>query len=118
MYVSVIDRELSEFNGRFDEVNTKLLSCMAAFSPLCLFAAYDKKKLVRLGTHFYANDFTSDKLVRLPCQLDVYINHVRRDERFKNLNNLCELSVMLVETNNHEQYYAVYKLVLKGYSPQ
>jgi hypothetical protein len=102
MYVSVIDRKLSELNGRFDEVNTELLSCMAAFSPLRLFAAYDKNKLVRLATHFYANDFTSDELARLPWQLEMYISHVRRDERFKKLKNLCELSLMLVETNKHE----------------
>jgi hypothetical protein len=111
MFVSVIDRQLSELNGRFDEVNTELISCMAAFSPLHVFAAYDKEKLVRLATKFYANDFTSDELARLPWQLDMYITHVRRDERFKNLKNLCELSVMLVETNKYEQYFAVYKLL-------
>jgi hypothetical protein len=37
--VSVVDRKLSEVDERFDEVNTKPLSCMAAFSPLHLFAA-------------------------------------------------------------------------------
>jgi len=36
---------------------------------------------------------------------------VRRDERFKNLKNLRELSVMLVSTKRHEQYYVVYKLL-------
>ena len=33
-----------------------------------------------------------------------------RDERFKNLKNLHELSVMLVSIKRHEQYYVVYKL--------
>uniref|UniRef100_A0A8R7R7E1 HAT C-terminal dimerisation domain-containing protein n=1 Tax=Triticum urartu TaxID=4572 RepID=A0A8R7R7E1_TRIUA len=111
MYVSVIDRQISELNGRFDEVNTDLLSCMAAFCPLRLFAAYNQEKLVRLATKFYANDFTSDELARLTWQLNMYVTHVRRYERFQNLKNLCELSVMLVETNKHEQYYIVYKLL-------
>jgi hypothetical protein len=111
MFVSVIDRQISELNGRFDEVNTDLLTCMAAFSPLRLFAAYDKQKLVRLATKFYANDFTSDELIRLPWQLDIYISHMRKDGRFRNLKNLVQLSVMLVETNKHEQYFAVYKLL-------
>ncbi|XP_071681533.1 uncharacterized protein [Lolium perenne] len=111
MYVGVIDRQLSELNDRFDEVNTDLLSSMAAFSPLRSFAAYDQKKLVRLATEFYANDFTSDELARLPWQLDMYISHVRRDERFKSLKNLNELSVKIVEANFHEQYYIVYKLL-------
>jgi len=41
MFVSVVDRQLRELNDRFDEVNTELLSCMAAFSPLDSFAAYN-----------------------------------------------------------------------------
>jgi hypothetical protein len=110
MYVGVIDRQLSELNDRFDEVNTDLLSCMA-FSPLHSFVAYDQKKLVRLATEFYANDFTSDERARLPWQLDMYISHVRRDERFKSLKNLNELSVKIVEANFHEQHYIVYKLL-------
>lgn len=84
---------------------------MAAFCPLHLFAAYDQDKLVRLATKFYASDFTSDELARLPWQLNMYVINVRRDERFQNLKNLCQLSVMLVETNKHEQYHIVYKLL-------
>nr|XP_051206432.1 uncharacterized protein LOC127321430 [Lolium perenne] len=111
MFVSVIDRQLSELNGRFDEVNTELLTCMAAFSPVRSFAAYDQKKLFKLASQFYATDFATDELARLPWQLDMYITHVRRDERFKNLKNIVELSVMLVETNIHAQYFIVYKLL-------
>ena len=84
---------------------------MAAFCPLRLFVAYDQEKLVRLATKFYANDFTSEELSRLPWKLNMYEAHVRRDERFQNLKNLCELSVMLVETEKHVQYYIVYKLL-------
>ena len=111
MFVGVIDRQISELNGRFDEVNTELLSCMAAFCPLHLFAAYDQEKLVRLATKFYASDFTRDELARLPWQLNMYVTNVRRDEKFQNLQNPCQLSVMLVETNKHEQYHIVYKLL-------
>jgi hypothetical protein len=111
MYVSVIDRQISELNGRFDEVNTELLTCMVAFCPLRAFAAYDKKKLVNLASKFYATDFSSDELARLPSQLDMYICHVRRDGRFTNLKSIIELSAMLVETNKHQQYFLVYKLL-------
>nr|XP_051229180.1 uncharacterized protein LOC127346984 [Lolium perenne] len=104
-------RQLSELNGRFDEVNTELLTCMAAFSPVRSFAAYDQNKLLKLASQFYATDFAIDELARLPWQLDMYITHVRRDERFKNLKNIVELSVMLVETNIHAQYFIVYKLL-------
>jgi hypothetical protein len=84
---------------------------MAAFSPLDLFAAYDQEKLVRLARKFYAKDFTNDELSRLPWQLSMYISHVRMDKRFRSLKNLCELSVVMVESRKHEQYYIVYKLL-------
>jgi hypothetical protein len=84
---------------------------MAAFCPLRAFAAYDKKKLVNLASKFYATDFSSDELARLPWQLDMYICHVRRDGRFTNLKSIIELSAMLVETNKHQQYFLVYKLL-------
>nr|XP_051215497.1 uncharacterized protein LOC127333197 [Lolium perenne] len=111
MFVSVIDMQIGELNGRFDEVNTELLICMASFSPLHLFAAYDQEKLVKLATKFYASDFTRDELARLPWQLNMYVANLRRDERFQNLKNLSELSVMLVKTKKHEQYHIVYKLL-------
>jgi hypothetical protein len=62
MFVSDIDRQLRELNDRFDEVNIELLSCMAAFSPLDSFAAYDQAKLVTLAIKFYPNDFTTEEL--------------------------------------------------------
>jgi hypothetical protein len=111
MFVSVIDRQIGELNGRFDEVNRELLICMASFSPLHLFVAYDQEKLVKLATKFYASDFTRDELARLPWQLNMYVANLRRDERFQNLKNLSELSVMLVKTKKHEQYHIVYKLL-------
>jgi hypothetical protein len=40
----------------------------------------------------------------------MYISHVRRDERFKNLKNLCELSVKLVDTE--KDVYKLLKFVL------
>ena len=66
MFVSIIDRQLRELNDRFDEVNTELLSCMAAFSPLDSFAAYNQAKLVTLATKFYRKDFTTEELGKLP----------------------------------------------------
>uniref|UniRef100_A0A453AR58 Uncharacterized protein n=1 Tax=Aegilops tauschii subsp. strangulata TaxID=200361 RepID=A0A453AR58_AEGTS len=75
MFVGVINRQISELNGRFDEVNTELLSCMAAFCPLHLFVAYDQEKLVTLATKFYTSDFTRDELARLPWQLNMYVTN-------------------------------------------
>jgi len=109
MFVSAIDKQLRELNDRFDEVNTELLSCMTAFSPLNSFAAYDQAKSVTLATKFYP--IHNRGIIKISMQLTMYISHVPRDERFKNFKNLCELSVKLVDTEKDEQYYVVYKLL-------
>jgi hypothetical protein len=110
MFFSVIDRQLLELNERFDEVNTELLICMASFSPIDSFAAFDKDKLVKLAG-FYPNDFSSLELLHLPAQLNLYIIDMRNDERFRNVRSLAELSIKLVETKKHERHKIVYRLL-------
>jgi hypothetical protein len=48
-------------------------------------------------------------------QLDNYIDDMRREDNFKGINNLVDLSVKLVQTNRHNVYdliYLLFKLVL------
>lgn len=117
-----------ELNDRFDEVNTDLLFCMSSFNPVDSFTAYDKDNLVRLA-QFYPKDFSSTELMHLPFQCTHFIADMRRDERFKEVRNLAELSIMLVQTKKNDHYKIVYKLlklvlilpvllVLRGYSLQ
>ena len=110
MFLSVIDRQLLELNERFDEVNTELLICMASFSSIDSFAAFDKEKLVKLAG-FYPKDFSSSELSHLPSQLNLYIIDVRNDERFRNVRSLAELSIKIVQTNKHLRHEVVYKLL-------
>ena len=110
MFLSAIDRQLQELDERFDEVNTELLICMAAFNPLNSFAAFDKEKLVKLAG-FYPNDFTSLELLHLPAQLNLYITDMRNDERFANVRSLAELSMKLVEHNKIGRHAIVYRLL-------
>ena len=42
MFLSVLDRQLQELDEKFDEVNAELLICMASFSRIDSFAAFDK----------------------------------------------------------------------------
>jgi hypothetical protein len=88
MFLGVVDRQIREFNDRFDEVNTELLVCMASFNPTGSFSAYDKEKLVKLA-HFYPKDFSKMELMRLPFQLTNFIADMRRDERFREVKNYC-----------------------------
>ncbi|KAG2589277.1 hypothetical protein PVAP13_5NG370481 [Panicum virgatum] len=110
MFLGVIDRQLQELNIRFDEVNTELLRCMAAFNPANSFSAFDNEKLVKLAG-FYPHDFDFQERNQLRFQLHNYINDVRNDGNFKNLRSLADLSMMLVKRDMVSRYDIVYKLL-------
>jgi hypothetical protein len=60
---------------------------------------------------FYPTDISKVDLIRLETQLVNYIDDMRKDENFKGLNNLVDLSVKLVETNRHIVHDVVYSLL-------
>jgi hypothetical protein len=60
---------------------------------------------------FYPNDFLSSDLLRLEMQLDNYIDDMRREDSFQDINNLVDLSVKLVQTNMHNIYDLIYLLI-------
>ena len=74
------------------------------------FSAYHMPNLVKLAS-LYPMDFSEEELIQLPYQLTLFIADMRRDDRFKNLKNIVQLSVMLVETNKSITYHLVYKLL-------
>jgi hypothetical protein len=114
VYLGVIDKISQELDSRFDEVNMELLGCMVALNPVNSFASFDAKKVRRLA-EFYPRDILKADLIRLETQLVNYIDDMRKDDNFKNLKNLVELSVKLVETRRHvvhDVVYALLKLVL------
>ena len=83
---------------------------MASLNPSNSFASYDAQKVMRLA-QFYPDDISSVNLIRLEFQLDTFIHDMRKDDRFKCVNHLGELSVMLVETKKHVVYDLVYTLL-------
>src|SRR6185437_8306016 len=49
--------------------------------------------------------------LRLDLQLEIFIDDMRKDEMFKGLNNLVDLSIKLVETKRDEVYHWVCLLI-------
>lgn len=107
---SVIDWQLQEFDDRFNEVNSALLGHMASFNPKDSFAAFDLESLKKLA-EFYPDDFDSNKLKDLGHQLRIYINNVRADKRFSNLDGIADLAKLMVETKKHLTFHLVYRLL-------
>jgi hypothetical protein len=110
----VMDLQLGEFNDRFTEVNSTLLTQMAAFSPRDSFDAFKDETLVNLAKS-YPDDFNSIQLKDLAHELPFYIDNVRADERFANLKIISELAKLMVSKNKHLAFplvYQLFKLVL------
>jgi hypothetical protein len=83
---------------------------MASFNPVGSFSTYDKEKFVKLA-NFYPKDFSTMELVCLPFQLTNFIADMRQDERFREVKNIADLSIKLVETKKNLTYNLVYKLL-------
>ncbi|XP_047268021.1 uncharacterized protein LOC107871602 [Capsicum annuum] len=91
-------RALDELNNRFDVVSTDLLLGMACLHPAKSFGNFDKKKIIRFP-EYYPNEFDSNKLRDLSCQLDNFIAHVRvSDKRFFHMKGITDLAKALVES--------------------
>lgn len=110
VYIGVIDQISLELDSRFSEANMELLSCMSALDPSNSFASFDAHKVRKLAD-FYPNDMSNTDLLKLDLQLDNYIDGIREDDRFKDITNLVDLSVKLVETKRHKVFDMVYLLL-------
>ncbi|KAJ1688887.1 hypothetical protein LUZ63_013042 [Rhynchospora breviuscula] len=110
LFYSVIDLILRELNDRFTEANTELLRCMSCLHPRSNFCAFDKVKLIDLA-RFYPNDFSMSELSFLETQLDCYIEDLRTDQDFQQLDGMSDLSQKLVEKRKDIVYPLVYKLI-------
>ncbi|GKB81797.1 zinc finger MYM-type protein 1-like protein [Tanacetum coccineum] len=107
---TVADMQIQEFNDRFSDVSSELLTCSAALNPHDSFREFDASMLLRL-TEFYPDDFSSVDRMTLEHHLDLYIDIVREDKRFANLNGIADLARVMVETRKHLSHYLVYQLL-------
>nr|XP_027071964.1 zinc finger MYM-type protein 1-like [Coffea arabica]XP_027120906.1 zinc finger MYM-type protein 1-like [Coffea arabica] len=83
--------QLQELNNRFNEVNMELLLCMACLNPSDSFAAFDKKKLIRLVEH-YPCEFSKLDILALDTELDTYINDLKSAKEFLDLRKISDLA--------------------------
>lgn len=60
---------------------------------------------------FYLDDFDSNKLDGLGLELVTFIDNVRADLRFDNLNRISDLVKLMVQTNKHITFPLVYQLL-------
>ncbi|KAH0671283.1 hypothetical protein KY285_023896 [Solanum tuberosum] len=107
----IIDWQLQELNDSFNEVTNDLLHGVACLNPFDSFSSFNIIKIMRMAK-LYLDDFDEFSMNALENQLATYIINVRdMDERFSNLNELCDLSRKLVETKKNLNFPLVFRLV-------
>nr|XP_016502888.1 PREDICTED: zinc finger MYM-type protein 1-like [Nicotiana tabacum] len=100
----LIEKQIQELNGHFDEVTTNLLHGVACLNPIDSFSSFDIKM-----AKLYPDDFDEVNMGALENQLATYIIDIRDiDERFSNLNGLCDLSRKLVQTKKNLNFPLVF----------
>ena len=106
----ILDWLLQELDSRFNETSSQLLVCSAAFNPRDSFNDFNVDSLISLAK-LYPNDFDHVELRDLNAELFLYIDDVRGDDRFANINTIVELSQKMVATRKHLTYSLVYRLL-------
>jgi len=106
----ILDWLLQKLDSRFNETSSQLLVCSAAFNPRDSFHDFNVDSLISLAK-LYPNDFDHVELRDLNAELFLYIDDVRGDDRFANINTIVELSQKMVATRKHLTYSMVYRLL-------
>ncbi|XP_075086119.1 uncharacterized protein LOC142168851 [Nicotiana tabacum] len=98
-------------NSLRSRLTTNLLHGVACLNPIDSFSSFDIKKIMKMAK-IYPDDFDEVSMGDLENQLATYIIDVRDiDERFSNLNGLCDLSRKLVQTKKNLNFPLVFCLV-------
>ncbi|XP_020271766.1 uncharacterized protein LOC109846936 [Asparagus officinalis] len=97
LFYPVIDIQLQELNGRFNEVSTEPILCIACLNHNDSFSPFNVEKLLNM-TEFYPCGFFDVEIFALKNQLDNYTVDVHRDARFANLKGIGDPSNKIMET--------------------
>jgi hypothetical protein len=110
IFYATIDSITTEFDHRFNEVSTELLTCFACLDPRESFSKFDVNKLAHL-TKIYLDDFSLDDREAIKYQLATFIIHVRRLEEFRVCHDFASLAIKMVELKRHIVFPLVYRLI-------
>ena len=91
----------------------ELSSSISALNPANSFAAFDAQMVCKVQrlVEFYPKDFSSDDLIHLKLQVHNYIDDMKKDDNFRGLGNLVDLSVKLGQIGRHIVHHLVYLLL-------
>ncbi|KAL7252034.1 hypothetical protein ACSBR1_013811 [Camellia fascicularis] len=111
IFNSTIDFQLMELEHRFNDGVVGLLSCSLALDPSGDFRSFNVDNICNLAKKFYPQDFISQDIHALRCQLMHYKLDVVCDPEFHKIFTLAESCQELFVTRKFEHYTVIYKLI-------
>ncbi|KAI5649931.1 hypothetical protein M9H77_35936 [Catharanthus roseus] len=110
--LGVVIAFFKEMDDRFTESTSELLICISCLDPRDSFVHFDRGQLLRLS-EFYPDDFSISDKFELKAQLDTYISYMRSSDgaAFSGLTDIGDLAKKMVETNIHQFFTLVYRLI-------
>ncbi|XP_028122974.1 zinc finger MYM-type protein 1-like [Camellia sinensis] len=111
IFNSTIDFQLIELEHRFNDGVVELLSLSSTLDPSGNLRSFNVDNICNLAEKFYSQDFTSQDIHALRCQLMHYKLDVVCDPEFHKISTLAELCRELFVTRKFEHYSMIYKLI-------
>ncbi|XP_038713392.1 zinc finger MYM-type protein 1-like [Tripterygium wilfordii] len=111
VFNEVIDFQLTELNSRFNEKTIELLTLSSALDPSDSFKAFNIEDICNLASKFYPQDFSSQEIHALRCELEHYQYDVILDCEFQTVSTLFELCRKLVISRKSQNYYLTERLI-------
>ena len=111
IFNSTIDFQLMDLEHRFNDGVVELLSLSSTLDPSGYFRSFNVDNICNLAEIFYPQDFTTQDIHALKCQLMHYKLDVVCDPEFHKIYTLVDLCRELVVRRKFEHYTMVYKLI-------
>ncbi|XP_062028831.1 uncharacterized protein LOC133744806 [Rosa rugosa] len=112
IFYAAIDSQLQELNNRFNEHAVELLILSSALDPSEISKCFKIDAICQLVEKFYPHDFADHEKLQLKKQLEFFEYDVVKDQEFKSISTISDLSQWLVRTKRSTRYPLVYRVIV------
>ncbi|XP_016173902.1 zinc finger MYM-type protein 1-like [Arachis ipaensis] len=111
LFLAVIDTQLQEFNGRFNDNMVELLTLSSTLDPRDNYKFFSVNKVCELVERFYPGDFSDQEKFHIRMQAQHYELDVLNHAELTNLCTISELCQRLTKTGKSLTYSLIDRLI-------
>ncbi|XP_025608200.1 uncharacterized protein [Arachis hypogaea] len=111
LFLTVIDTQLQEFNGRFNDNMVELLTLSSTLDPRDNYKFFSVNKVCELVERFYPGDFSDQEKFHIRMQAQHYELDVPNHVELTNLCTISELCQGLTKTGKSLTYPLIDRLI-------